>query len=197
MTRILLAGVLGGIAMFIWSFIAHDLLPLGETGIRELHEKEAAMLDAIKTNIGDAGGGLYRFPGYRAGPKATSQEKADAMKAGMEKAANGPSGILLYHPTRQFVFAKLLAVEFATELFEAILVVVLLAQTRIESVLGRVGFIFSAGVLAAISTNIPYWNWYGFPKRYTAACMLIQVVGFLCVGIVAALVMGRRTSQSA
>ena len=38
-TRILLAGVLGAIAMFIWSFIGHDLLPLGEAGIRELPDE--------------------------------------------------------------------------------------------------------------------------------------------------------------
>ena len=43
---------------------------------------------------------------------------------------------------------------------------------------GRVGFVTMAGVLAAIATNVSYWNWYGFPTNYTAAYMLIQVVGF-------------------
>ncbi len=192
--RIILAGVLGGIAMFIWSFIAHDLLPLGESGIRQFHD-EGPMLDAMKTNLGDAEG-LYHFPGHRADPNATRQEKKDAMKRAMEKAASGPSGILLYHPSRQFSFGKLLGVEFATELIEAILVVFLLAQTRIESFFGRVSFVFFAGVLAAIATNVPYWNWYGFPKRYTAAYIFIQVVGFICVGIAAALVMKKRSAQT-
>ncbi|MDQ2823935.1 MAG: hypothetical protein M3R29_00595 [Verrucomicrobiota bacterium] len=192
--RIILAGVLGGIAMFIWSFIAHDLLPLGEIGIRQFHD-EGPMLDAMKTNLGDAEG-LYHFPGHRAGPNATRQEKKDAMMRAMEKAASGPSGILLYHPSRQFSFGKLLGVEFATELIEAILVVFLLAQTRIESFFGRVSFVFFAGVLAAIATNVPYWNWYGFPKRYTAAYIFIQVVGFICVGIAAALVMKKRSAPT-
>jgi hypothetical protein len=49
-TRAFLAAILGGIAMFIWSFIAHDLLPLGEMGMREF-KNEAAMLDALKTNL--------------------------------------------------------------------------------------------------------------------------------------------------
>jgi hypothetical protein len=188
-TRVLVAGILGGIAMFIWSFIAHDLLPLGEIGIRQFQD-EGPMLDAMKTNLGDAGG-LYHFPGFHAGPNATRQERAEAMKRAMEKAATGPSGILLYHPTRQFAFGKLLGVEFATELIEALIVVFLLAQTNIGSFFGRVIFVFFAGVLAAIATNIPYWNWYGFPKRYTVAYMFIQVVGFLIVGIVAALALGK------
>jgi hypothetical protein len=188
--KILLAGILGGVAMFIWSFIAHDLLPLGEIGMRQFRD-EGPMLDAMKTNLGDAEG-LYHFPGHRAGPNATRQEKEDAMKRAMEKAATGPSGILLYHPTRQFSFGKLLGVEFATELVESILVVFLLAQTVIASFAGRVGFVFVAGILASIATNVSYANWYGFPCVYTASYMFIQVIGFLCVGIVAALVLRKR-----
>jgi len=193
-TRAFLAAILGGIAMFIWSFIAHDLLPLGETGMREFKD-EAAMLDALKTNLGDARG-LYHFPGHKAGPNATRQEKSDAIKRAMEKAASGPSGMLLYHPTREFTFGKLLGIEFATELLEAILVVFLLTQTGIESFSGRIGFVFVAGILAAITTNIPYWNWYGFPSRYTAAYMSIEIIGFLCVGLVAALLLKNRPPAS-
>jgi len=194
-TRAFLAAILGGIAMFIWSFIAHDLLPLGEMGMREFKD-EAAVLDALKTNLGDARG-LYHFPGHRAGPNATRQEKSEAMKRAMEKAASGPSGLLIYHPSREFTFGKLLGIEFTTELLEAILVVFLLTQTRIESFPGRVGFVFLAGILAAIATNIPYWNWYGFPSRYTAAYMSIEIIGFLCVGLIAALVLRNRSPASA
>ncbi len=194
-TRAFVAAILGGIAMFIWSFIAHDLLPLGETGMREFKD-EAAMLDALKTNLGDARG-LYHFPGHKAGPNATRKEKSDAIKRAMEKAASGPSGMLLYHPTREFTFGKLLGIEFATELLEAILVVFLLTQTGIESFGGRIGFVLVTGILAAITTNIPYWNWYGFPSNYTAAYMSIEIIGFLCVGLVAALLLKNRSPASA
>jgi len=81
---------------------------------------------------------------------------------------------------------------FGTELLEAILVVFLLAQTRIASFAGRVSFVLIAGILAAIATNVSYWNWYGFPSVYTASYMLIQIVGFFLVGVVAALVLPKR-----
>ena len=187
-TRIILAGVLGGIAMFIWSFIAHDVLPLGKAGVREI-PNEAAFLDAAKSNLSDDG--LYMFPGLGLGPDATGQQKSDAMKQAMEKATSGPSGMIMYHPTREFVFGKLLAVEFGTEVLESILVVFLLAQTSIASFGGRFGFVLVAGILAAIATNVSYWNWYGFPGVYISAYMLIQVVGFMCVGIIAGLVLGK------
>ena len=82
-----------------------------------------------------------------------------------------------------------MGIEFATELLESILAVFLLAQTRLATFGARVCFITVAGILAAIATNISYWNWYGFPCVYIASYMSIQVIGFLCAGIVAALVL--------
>ena len=183
--KVLLAGILGGIVMFIWTSIAHMALPLGEAGLGEI-PNESAVLSAMQSNIGDQTG-LYIFPGPGVGKNATRQEKNEAMKHMGEKIATNPSGILMYHPPgRPLVLGKLLGVEFGTELLEAILVVFLLAQTRIASFAGRVGFVLVAGILAAIATNVSYWNWYGFPCVYTASYMFIQIVGFFLVGIVAA-----------
>jgi len=50
--RILLAGVLGGIAMFVWTSIAHMALPLGEAGIGEI-PNESAVLGAIQSSMGE------------------------------------------------------------------------------------------------------------------------------------------------
>lgn len=192
--KILLSGILGGIVMFVWTSVAHMALPLGEAGIREI-PNESAVLSAMQSNIGDQTG-LYIFPGPGVGKDATRQEKNEAMKHMAEKIAANPSGILMYHaPGRPFTLGKLLGVEFATELVEAVLVVFLLAQTRIASFSGRVGFVVVAGILAAITTNISYWNWYGFPSVYTTSYMLIQFVGFFLVGIVAALILPKRASR--
>jgi len=185
--KILLAGILGGIAMFIWTTIAHMALPLGEAGISEI-PNESAVLSAMQTNIGDQTG-LYIFPGMGVGKNATRQERNEAMKQMAAKAASGPSGLLMYHPSRPFSLGKLMGVEFATELLEAILAVFLLVQAGIVSFAGRVGFVFVIGIVAAIATNVSYWNWYGFPGVYVASYMFITVIGFLCVGIVAALVL--------
>ena len=186
--KLLVAGLLGGIVMFIWTSIAHMALPLGEAGIGEI-PNESAVLSSMQSTIGEQSG-LYVFPGPGVGKNATRQEKNEAMKHMGEKMAANPSGILMYHaPGRPFMFGKWLGIEFGTELLEAILVVFLLAQARITSFAGRVGFVLVAGILAAITTNVSYWNWYGFPSAYTAGYMFIQIVGFCLVGIVAALVL--------
>ena len=192
--KILLAGILGGVVMFIWTSIAHMALPLGEAGIREV-ANESAVLSAMQSNIGDQTG-LYIFPGPGVEKNATRQEKNEAMKHMAEKMATNPSGILMYHaPGRPFTIGKWLGIEFGTELLEAILVAFLLVQTRIVSFSGRVGFVLVAGILAAITTNVSYWNWYGFPCVYTASYMFIQIVGFLLVGVVAALVLPKGVSH--
>jgi hypothetical protein len=187
-TRILLAGLLGAIAMFVWSAIAHMMLPLGHAGIKEL-PNESVVLDAMKTAVGDKGG-LYLFPGLGVGDNPTKQQEEEAMKSYGEKLANNPSGLLMYHPagSRPMVMGKWLTVEFLKQLLVSILAVFLLAQTRIATYGGRVGFVFVVGLVAAITTNVSYWNWYGFPRAYTAPYMTIEIVGFLCAGLAAALV---------
>ena len=188
--KILLAGLLGAVAMFIWTSIAHMALPLGEAGISEI-PNEQAVLAAMQSNIGEKSG-LYFFPGLGVGPNATRQEKNEAMKQEAAKMASGPSGLLIYNYARPFAFGKALTIEFITELVEAILVVFLLAQTTITSFFGRVGFVLVAGILAAIATNVSYANWYGFPCLYTVSYMFTQIIGFLCIGIVAAFVLPKR-----
>jgi hypothetical protein len=186
-TRILLAGILGGVVMFIWNFVAHTVLPIGESGVSPI-PNEDAVTSALQSSLGD-NSGFYIFPSGGMTPGQTKEQKEAAMKKAEEQMATGASGVLIYRPKRVFNFPKRLGIEFVTEVVEALLAVFLLAQTRITSFGGKVGFILTAGILAAIATNIPYANWYGFPKPFTLAQMCIMGVNFLLVGIVAGLIM--------
>ena len=99
----------------------------------------------------------------------------------------------MYHPPgRQFAFGKSLAIEFDIEVLQGILVIWLLTETRIGSFAGRVGFVLAAGLLASITTNVSYWNWCGFPDIYTASYMLIEMIGFIFIGVTAAILLTRR-----
>ena len=193
-TKIFLAGVLGAVAMFVWTAIAHMALPLGEAGIGEL-PKDEDVLSALKSSAGDKSG-LYIYPGMGLGPDANHQQRQAVMDKYVEKLEKNPSGLILYHPagSRPMNMAKFLTIEFVTELLEALLAVYLLAKTRIFTFGGRVGFVTTAGILAAIATNISYWNWWGFPTVYTASYMFIQIVGFFLVGLVAAIMFRRVTA---
>ena len=194
-TRILLAGIIGGIVMFIWNFVAHDVLPIGEMGVKTM-SNEDAVRSALDTNLGNSPG-FYFFPSGGYTPGMSGEQRKAVMKKMEEQTAAGAAGVLIYRPKRVFNFPKRLVIQFATDVFLAGLAVFLLAQTRINGFGGKVGFIFSAGILAAVATNVPYANWYGFPKSFTLGQMITQVVGFLLVGIVAALIMRPREATPA
>jgi hypothetical protein len=186
--RKLLAGILGGIAFFAWSSIAHMVLPLGTTGVKEIDSAfEAPVMAAMQANIHEHG--LYLFPGLHVPANANRAQQSAAMNARMEKVGKGPSGLLIYHPVGDTGFGRMLLVEFSTNVVQIFLAVLLLGYTNLTSFAARWRFISIAGVLACISTNISYWNWYGFPGSYTLAYSFTILMGFVFAGLVAAAMM--------
>jgi hypothetical protein len=183
MGKKILAGVLGGLAFFAWSSLAHTVLPLGTTGIKEIPGEQAAMA-AMKANIPE--GGLYLFPGLGLPANATRAQQSAAMNERMQKVASGQSGLLVYHPAGVPGFGGMLMTELGTNMLQVFLAVLLLGQTSLTSFAARWRFITVAGILAAISTNISYWNWYGFPGNYTLAYACTIAMGFVFAGLVAA-----------
>ena len=196
MKRILLAGLLGGIAMFIWSSIAHMALPLGQAGIKEI-PNEQAVLSAMQAGLGQTSG-LYMFPGMGVGPDASAQQRNAAMQQYGQKLAANPSGLLIYHPPGMpALTARQLATEFLTEFAEALLLAILLSQIAASSFGSRMGLVFVIALVGAITTNVPYWNWYGFPLSYTFPYACTQIIGYLIAGIVAASLLKANAPQAA
>jgi hypothetical protein len=95
---------------------------------------------------------------------------------------------LLYHNAGHGVSVTpdRLFLEFLTVLSEALIAAWLLAQTRLVSYASKVWFIVVLGLAAAITTNLPHYTWYGFPRRFTAAHMFVEIVGYLCAALVIA-----------
>ncbi len=193
MIRVFIAGLLGGIAMFAWTHLAYTVLPLGEAGVLEI-PNETAVLGTLQKNIGEKSG-FYVFPGPRLGANRSDARTDNTIDHLAESVARYPSGILMYNAagTRPIERFRWLAVEFVTELVEAILAVFLLSRTQLATFAKRAAFVLATGILVTIGTNIPNWNWYGFSRSYILANMFMQTVGFLFVGLVAALVLKNQT----
>jgi hypothetical protein len=185
MKRIVLAAILGGLTLFVWMFVAHELLGLGETGVGEI-PNEAVVLSAMRGAIPESG--FYIFPGFGLGPKPTRAQRNAAMPEYMKKYEQSPHGVLIYHPpSGPFHFVTLLGREFALNVLQALLAAWLVASAASgRGYSTRVGVVVIAGVLAAISTNVEYWNWYEFPGNYTGGYMTTQIVGFVLAGFVIA-----------
>jgi len=182
--RILIAGILGAIGMFVWLSIAHMATPLAMIGVSHLNHEQPVM-DAVRTDLGSQSG-FYLYPW-------NEDMSPEAMKAHQAKLDANGMGLLVYRApgTVSASMGKQLVFEFANELVQALIAAWLLAQAAIAGYARRVLFVTAIGVAAGISTNISYEVWYGFPQNYTCANIIMTVVGYLVAGLVIAGVLRR------
>lgn len=165
--RILIAGLLGAIAMFIWATIAH-LSPLASIGLKSM-PNEAAVMQDLQQGLG-ANRGLYFFP------------HAAGMRDDAKALAASPTGIIAYNPPTAPAMGRQLSIEFALELIESILTAIVIAA--VAAGFGRsVAIAAVIGAIAGISTNFSYWNWYGFSLDYTVANAFIELMKFVFAGV--------------
>ena len=184
--RILIAGLLGAIAMFVWSTIAHVATPLSYAGISKM-QNEPTVLSAMQTGVGTKSG-LYFFPWVAPTDPKAMEKEAVLMKT-------NPTGILIYHPPGTSTdMTQLLIEEFAKELAQCLIAAFLLSLTMIAGYLRRVGFVALVGVFGVLGADTSYMIWYGFPCSYTLAAMTIEIVGAIAAGLAIAWWMGRRAT---
>ena len=181
---------LGGIAMFIWTSIAHMALPLGEAGVREIPNEPGSAVRHCRPSWTSRMDFIF-FPDWAWDRIRRNNRKAKRCSIWPERYAQNPSGLLVYHPPGR-----------AGEHAAAV-------GGRVCNRIGRGGFSrFSfwpgpawqvsppALVLSFLSVSSresrpTFLTGIGtvFPAVYTAAYIFIQIIGFACVGLVAALVL--------
>lgn len=180
--RILLAGVVAGIALFAWESVAHLATPLGTAGFKTFPD-EAGMMAVIKATSEDSG--LYLYP---------------APKADGSMPANTPAGILLMRrhglpPMGPAQLGGQLAIDIAAMLLAAMIVARMGAAASLPS---QLLIVLALSLFPTLRSGGPMWIWYGYPKKYVAAQLAIDVIGFGIAGfIVAKLVRAREKAKTA
>ena len=192
--RIIIAGIVGGIVMFLWGGLWHEQLPFGFTGLRSIPNQEA-VVSSMKTNLPEAG--MYIFPGFGLPDDAPFAQKKASMQKLEQNPPVGPQGVLVYSPVTRPLSAKQLVTECLTDILQALLAVFLLVQARLRRYSSRVGFVIVAGLLASVTTNIAFWNWYGFPGSFIVANVAYLVVGYLLVGLIGAAIVKTSAPKAA
>jgi hypothetical protein len=185
--RVVIAGVIGGIVMFIWGAVAHMALPIGEAGVK-LPTQQQAVIDAIGPTT--SGEGVYMYP-------SISPEKMGdpaAMQAFVEQARGKPFAFVVYQPGGNPIIngmAPNLVKQLATDILSALVAAWVLS-------LGAWSFgqrVMVAGAMAVFtwfSVSLPYWNWYMFPTSFTLGSLAEQLIGWLLAGAAMAWWLGQR-----
>jgi len=179
--RIILAGVLGGIAMFAWQSISHLVLPLGQVGVRRLNDEDAVIAHLRQSVYLP---GFYIFPAMESRSAMTKEQR----QAAYTKHRAGPTGVLIYD-TRgsEPLSAQQLLTQLGADIVVVLLSAFLLAQSgRLKEYDERLAFVTLLGAIPWLTVNVSYWNWYRFPSSYTVAQFVEYGAGFFVAGLVLA-----------
>jgi hypothetical protein len=187
MKQIMLGGILGGLVLFSWSFIAH-LPPIGTAGERSVSPEQGdAILAIMRGSMKERA--IYMLPGMAHGRPATPEEQ----RAWMTKFEAGPAAVVAYnpHPADQTIgsshFLTFLLIELVTDIMAAFLGALIAAS--FASTLRywpRVLLLAAIGLLATIDIDASYWNWFAFPTTYLLAQFVDHVGGWFVTGLVLA-----------
>lgn len=185
--RVLIAGILGGIVMFIWGAIAHMALGLGNVGIHQ-PINEDAVLSSLRPGLGQEAG-IYILPTF---DPAKMSDKA-AIAAYSQKATTSPYAWIVYMPQGEdgMQMTPNLIKQWVSDTLAAIALAFVMGLAAF-SFSKRIGIAVVASVFAWLSLMVPYWNWYRFPLNFTVATLIEEVIGWILAGAVMAWWLGRR-----
>jgi hypothetical protein len=190
--RVLVAGIMGGVVLFFWGFVAHMLLGLGNPGIHQpAHE------DVVLNVLHD---GLGMQPGVYILPSIEPAQMSDpaAVAAYGKKAAASPYAWMVYEPqgTDMSHMRPQLTREWASDTLSALALACLMGLAAF-SFTRRLGIAVVATLFAWLSVMIPYWNWYRFPTPLALAELVEQLIGWLLAGAAMAWWLGRGENRTA
>ena len=183
--RVIIAGLLGGLVIFIWGAVSHMALPLGEMGMAQ-PANEDAVIAVMKENMSKPG--VYMVPGL-----STAQMSDDAVVASYKaKSVANPYAFVIYQPEGRdgTVMTQNLLHQYLGDTLAALIAAMILALgpfSKAKRVLIAVGL----GAFAWLTVSAPYWNWYRFPQDFSLANLAMQLIGWLLAGSVMAWWLGR------
>jgi hypothetical protein len=176
--QLILGSLLGGIILFLWSFIAWEFIPWPGQPLKAFNN-EAAVEQAIVSNA--AGSGNYIMPNPH--KPGLSSEQQQAM---MEKITQGPMVFASVRLGPMRPFSVLLIVQLVTQLLSAFIATFLLLKTCGLSFGQRVMFVAACGVLIFVAGKLDEWVWWSFSSAYLMMEFGAIVIGWILAALVIA-----------
>jgi len=166
-TRLLAAGVAGGVVMFLWGAFSHMILPLGDVGIGELPD-EVAIAAVLKEKI--PGPGMFYYP------HSTDMAKMEQLLK------ERPRGLLTYTPaTIPFSMGGGLATQCLNDILVGLILAWLLGSVAaaLPTLTSRICFGIGVALVASLGYLGPFWNWYGFSLPFVFASTVDSVIAVI------------------
>jgi hypothetical protein len=169
---LLVATLVGGIALFVWGAVWHMALPFSNAGMHEFANNDL-VVDVIGENAPQRG--IYFSP------------------QGIFAAVNIDPGLT----DRTASMGPYMLVQLLTEFAVVFVLTILLFHSTFTTILGRAVYAGIVGLAGALTIHIAHWNWYSFPTSYTLSELANNVIGFFLVGLVVGWLMQRMSPARA
>lgn len=186
MKKIIIAGIIGGIVITLWGFIAWMGLNFHQDTMKTCPEDEIIshiFVNSLKDE------GVYVIPAM---PDAQTE---DAQKIWQEKIKSGPIATIFFRPTGgDPSMTKNIIVGTIFNIIAAMLAAWILSRSTAskQSYFTRVSFVGVLSIFAAITIHLSNWNWMYFPLKYTTAMSADLIIGWLLAGLVIAAIIKER-----
>lgn len=191
MGKSLLKGaILGGITLFIWGVVSWMVLPWHGNMFKSFSNQEYVG-KVIAQNASESG--VYYMPGMGCEKGLSKMEKERAKQNMMESMKRGPVMFAVVHPRGvEGMGAGMFVGSIIIQVIAAFLLSLLLLKTDLSmSYWSKVFFVVIVMLTAGVVTDLPNWNWMGYPTDYTLLNLLDMVLGGLFAGLVLAAVVKR------
>ena len=169
---------MGGIILFVWSFLAWVVLPLHTSTLHPI-PNEDAVVSALQPAL--PAKGVYPL---RANP-GMSADKA-TQEAWLAKMAQGPTGLIIYDPGGvDPMMAGQMGIGFVIDILSALVVSWLLTRSTAFSApyIARVMFCGMFAIFATVFDYLTMWNWMGYPADFTSALIVDALIAWLLAGL--------------
>ncbi len=186
MGRVLLAGILSGLAVFGWGVVSWMALPLHINALHNLPQDQAAA-DAFLGQFPESG--VYHYPGMPSGPAGQAPTAAE-MEAAFERMEAGPHvSLMVVHPhgstpmpPRNFIIGLLLHVVAAT-MIAGLLSICADSLPRFGQ---RFGFVLCFGGFVILFHYLHETLWWGYPLEFAIATIVDIAAGSMLIGLITA-----------
>lgn len=193
MVRVVIAGLVAGVALFMWGFASWVVLTWHNRTFRELPQEKdlvAAFREHLPlTDSQTTQSGAYRIPWIVESELETDEARQKAEIDWRNRHLDGPVAYLFYSedgsdPMAPQRLAAGVGLDMLIGFFAALAVFIALPGR--PNFFLRVGLVLAMGFFTVLMTHVTDWNFMYRPDDYTLIMCADNLIGSLVVGIVVA-----------
>jgi hypothetical protein len=159
--KVLLASIIAGLVVFMWAWVSNGML--GWWNVKTFKDS-VAVTKVIKANASLSG--IYVIPA----PMNAKPVKFSVISA------------VSFRSTHSMPLA--MAIEALVRILCAFLIGLILSFLVKTTFWGRVLVVLLIAFFAAVGTQIPLWNWYGYTRMHTLVAICDTLIAWLLGGII-------------